>query len=184
LTVNASACEFMELILKQVEKYSSISNKISHIIVKPLIETFYHVIKKKNHAMQVNIINLLDLIFNECNFQGHKQDNLGSKDQTLESQQNCHAIFKNSKLIDAIILGLKSEVSFVRQKFIRFVEMYVPYLRKFTRENETFKDDFRVQIEKLIDCFCELLKRVDVSFFSSSRKVGAFKIEGAAIARD
>jgi hypothetical protein len=33
LTVNASACEFMELILKQVEKYSSISNKISHIIV-------------------------------------------------------------------------------------------------------------------------------------------------------
>jgi hypothetical protein len=87
-------------------------------------------------------------------------------------------------LIDAIILGLKSEVSFVRQKFIRFVEMYVPYLRKFTRENETFKDDFRVQIEKLIDCFCELLKRVDVSFFSSSRKVGAFKIEGAAIARD
>ena len=68
LTVNASACEFMELILKQVEKYSSISNKISHIIVQPLIETFYHVIKKKNYAMQVNIINLLDLIFNECNF--------------------------------------------------------------------------------------------------------------------
>jgi hypothetical protein len=50
--------------------------------------------------------------------------------------------------------------------------MYVPYLRKFTRENESFKDDFRIQIEKLIDCFCELLKRVDVSFFSSSRKIG------------
>jgi hypothetical protein len=62
--------------------------------------------------------------------------------------------------------------------------MYVPYLRKFTRENETFKDDFRIQIEKLIDCFCELLKRVDVSFFSSSRKIGQLlqpiqKTEGA-----
>jgi hypothetical protein len=60
--------------------------------------------------------------------------------------------------------------------------MYVPYLRKFTRENEGFKDDFRIQIEKLIDCFCDLLKRVDVSFFSSSRKVGQImqpvKIEG------
>ena len=99
----------MELILKQVEKYSSISNKISHIIVQPLIETFYHVIKKKNYAMQVNIINLLDLIFNECNFQGHKQDSLGSKDQAVESQQNCANIFKNSRLIDAIILGLRSE---------------------------------------------------------------------------
>jgi hypothetical protein len=142
------------------------------------------VIKKKNYAMQVNIINLLDLIFNECNFQGHKQDSLGNKDQAIESQLNCANIFKNSKLIDAIILGLRSEQSFVRQKFIKFVEMYVPYLRKFTRENETFKDDFRIQIEKLIDCFCELLKRVDVSFFSSSRKIGQLlqpiqKTEGA-----
>ena len=68
LTVNASACEFMELILKQVEKYSSFSNKISHIIIEPLIDTFYNVILKKNYAMQVNIINLLDLIFKEGNF--------------------------------------------------------------------------------------------------------------------
>jgi len=71
-------------------------------------------------------------------------------------------------------------VSFVRQKFIRFVEMLVPYLRKFTKENESFKDDFKRQIEKLIDCFCDLLMRVDVSFFSSSRKVGyQVKMEGS-----
>jgi len=68
LTVNASACEFMELILKQVQKYSDISNKIAHLIITPLINTFHHVIVKKNFAMQVNIINLLDLILNECNF--------------------------------------------------------------------------------------------------------------------
>jgi hypothetical protein len=58
----------MELILKQVAKYSTISNKIAHYIISILIETFYHVIKNKNYAMQVNIINLLDLILNECNF--------------------------------------------------------------------------------------------------------------------
>ena len=68
LTVNASACEFMELILKQVQKYGVKSNKIAHTIIGPLINTFYHVIEKKNYAMQVNIINLLDLILNECNF--------------------------------------------------------------------------------------------------------------------
>lgn len=51
LTVNASACEFMLLILKQVEKYHSVSNKIAHIIIKPLIDTFYHVTKSKNYAM-------------------------------------------------------------------------------------------------------------------------------------
>jgi hypothetical protein len=70
LTVNASACEFMELILKQVHKYSNYSNKIAHTVIKPLITTFYNVIRKENYAMQVNIINLIDIIFQECNFQG------------------------------------------------------------------------------------------------------------------
>ena len=74
LTVNASACEFMELILKQVEKYSKFANKIAHTIISPLIETFNHVIQSKNYAMQVNIINILDLILNECNFQGNVSD--------------------------------------------------------------------------------------------------------------
>jgi hypothetical protein len=37
LTVNASACEFMELILKQVQKYGQISNKIAHLMIGPLI---------------------------------------------------------------------------------------------------------------------------------------------------
>jgi hypothetical protein len=50
--------------------------------------------------------------------------------------------------------------------------MYVPYMRNFTKDRESFKDDFKIHIEKLMDCFCELLKRVDVSFFSSSKKVG------------
>ena len=71
----------MELILKQVVKYSSFSNKISHIIIEPLIDTFHHVIYKKNYAMQVNIINLLDLIFNEGNFQGSKMDTFSHKEQ-------------------------------------------------------------------------------------------------------
>lgn len=48
--------------------------------------------------------------------------------------------------------------------------MYVPYLRKFTRENEIFKQVFQIHIELLMDCHCKLLKRVDVSFFSTSKK--------------
>lgn len=68
LTVNASACEFMELIIKQVEKHGKVSTKVAHIVIKPLIDTFYHLIQKKNYAMQVNIINLLHIVLNECNF--------------------------------------------------------------------------------------------------------------------
>ena len=51
--------------------------------------------------------------------------------------------------------------------------MYVPYLRKFTKENEKFKEDFKLHIIRLIDCFCDLLKKVDVQFFSNSKKLGS-----------
>lgn len=164
LTVNASACEFMELILKQVEKYSEISNKIAHVIIKPLIQTFHQVTKKQNYAMQVNIINLLDLILNHCNF----QNNYGNKEMSEDQRKQCIAIFSNPIFIESLILGLKCDVSFVRQKFIKFVEMLVPYLRKFTKDNQTFIEQFKLYIEKLIDCFCMLLKCVDVTYFSTS----------------
>jgi hypothetical protein len=49
--------------------------------------------------------------------------------------------------------------------------MLVPYMRKFTKENDSFKDDFKMCIEKLVDVFVELLRKVDVSFFSQSREV-------------
>ena len=77
---------------------------------------------------------------------------------------------RSETLIDSIINGLKCEVSFVRQKFIKFVEMFVPYIRKFAKEYDGFKDDFKNHIEKLIDCFCGLLKKCDVTFFSNRRK--------------
>ena len=70
--MNASACEFMELLLKQVQKHTAQANKIAHIIMVPLINTFYHVIDNKNNAMIVNLINLLEIIFKECNFQGNE----------------------------------------------------------------------------------------------------------------
>ena len=66
-------------------------------------------------------------------------------------------MLKDPQFIEAIILGLKSYQSFVRQKFIKFVEMLVPYMRKFTKDNDQFKDDFKQFIIRLIDCFCELL---------------------------
>jgi len=106
-----------------------------------------------------------------------------------EIKAKCIVIFSDKKLIDSIILGLKCDQGFVRQKFIKFVEMLVPYLRKFTKENDTFKDEFKVQIEKLIDCFCNLLRRVDVSFFSSAKLKGgavlkSIRLEGPNNKRD
>ena len=43
-TVNASACEFMELILKSLEQHKEASNEIAHIIIDPILSTFKQVI--------------------------------------------------------------------------------------------------------------------------------------------
>ena len=62
-TVNASACEFMELILKSLENHPEVSNEIAHLIVEPILRTFSQVIDNQNNAMQVHLLNLLKVIF-------------------------------------------------------------------------------------------------------------------------
>lgn len=147
------------------------SYKIAHMIIKPLIHTFHNVIEKENFAMMVNIINLLDLILNECNFQGQKNISKELID-TKQIRQNCEEIFvfRNCVLLQSIKDGLSSNLSFVRQKFIKFVEMLVPYMRKFTKENESFKDTYKTYIKDLMNIFCALLQKVDVTFFSAKSK--------------
>ena len=113
-----------------------------------------------------NIINLLDLILNHCNF----QNNYGNKEMSEDQRKQCIAIFSNPIFIESLLLGLKCDVRFVRQKFIKFVEMFVPYIRKFVKDNSSFSHHYQNHIEKLTTVFCELLRRVDVSFFSSTKK--------------
>jgi len=49
--VNASACEFLELVLKSISTFTELSHEISHIIIIPLIKTLSHAIKNKNNAL-------------------------------------------------------------------------------------------------------------------------------------
>jgi hypothetical protein len=104
--VNASACEFMELILKSLEQHRETSNEIAHIIIDPILSTFKQVIDNQNHAMQVHLLNLLKVIFFQCNF------------DAPETKGECERIFKDPTFIDAIVKGMGNDVSFVRYHFI------------------------------------------------------------------
>lgn len=75
-------------------------------------------------------------------------------------------------LIQAILKGLKSPVSFIRQKFIKFVIMFVPYLKSLAKTHDVYKKDFQSIIEELIDTFCDLLRRVDNTQYSQTRNLG------------
>jgi hypothetical protein len=176
-TVNASACEFMDLLLKSVSQYPQISNKIAHLIIEPLTATLHHTIERNNHAMQVNMINLLDLVLNHCYIQGDFKSS-GPEEQpiALDSNQLCLSIFAGKELIDSILLGLNCDVGFVRSKYIKFIEMYVPYLRDFARRHESYRETFKTQMQNLLQCMCDLLKRVDVTSYSKASR----KYDGAA----
>jgi hypothetical protein len=146
-TVNASACEFMDLLMKQVNQYPDISNKIAHLIIEPLIATLHRTIESNNHAMQVNMINLLDLVLNQCNILGEfRAPSAEEQGFTMDSNLLCLNIFSGKGLIDSIILGLQCDIGFVRSKYIKFIEMYVPYLRNFARSHENFRETFKMQI--------------------------------------
>ncbi len=140
----------MELILKNLEPNREISNEIAHIIIDPLLKTFKQVIDNQTHAMQVHLLNLLKVIFSQCHF------------EIVESKQDCERIFKDSTFIDSIVKGMRSEVSFVRYHFIQFATTIVPLMNAHTKVQ-----DFNVHIKKLIDCFCQLLKHVDVTLFAT-----------------
>jgi len=49
-TVNASAAEFMELILKSVQPYKDLANEIAHVIISPLVKTLRQSIDNGNVA--------------------------------------------------------------------------------------------------------------------------------------
>lgn len=79
----------------------------------------------------------------------------------LEFNPECK-VFKDSSLIDSLIKGLKNEVSFVRFHFIQFVKTIMKPMKK-KLDKEVFKEN----VNKLIDCFCDLMKHIDVSLFAS-----------------
>ncbi len=62
-TVNASACEFMELILKSFRPENSMSQYIAAVIIHPILRTLRNTIDNQDHAMQVHLLNLLKVIF-------------------------------------------------------------------------------------------------------------------------
>jgi hypothetical protein len=87
--------------------------------------------------MQVHLLNLLKVIFFQCQF------------QTPTSKEACERIFKDPKLIGSIIKGMKNEVSFVRYHFIQFATTIMEAMKKLLKPA-----DFKDIVTKMIECFC------------------------------
>ena len=66
-SVNATACEFLEMILKS-SKESYAASKVAHEIIWRIVKALGTAIDKHDNAMQVQLLNLIKVILFECNF--------------------------------------------------------------------------------------------------------------------
>jgi hypothetical protein len=128
-TVNASACEFMELILRSINQYKELVQEITHLIIKPVVKTLRCAIDNSNNAQQVHLLNLLRVILFECNF--HNQ-NLTKKGDaaSIAFVQNAKDIIEKPLFLQCIVDGMKNEVNFVRYHYIQFAQKIVPYMKQ------------------------------------------------------
>ena len=61
--INATACEFMELILKSLQKKQPhLLTELTHLIIYPLSKALEQAIKNRNNSLQVHLLNLLRVL--------------------------------------------------------------------------------------------------------------------------
>ena len=63
--MQASACEFMELILRSIKANEKLLTEILHLIIWPIVNTLRIAIDNQNPALQVILLNLLKVILFE-----------------------------------------------------------------------------------------------------------------------
>ena len=60
-SVNASASEFMELLISHIES-DELSSKMTHFVMEPLLTVLHHAICNSDYVLQVQLLNLLKVI--------------------------------------------------------------------------------------------------------------------------
>ena len=91
--VNATACEFLELLLKN-SKEKDMAAKTAHIIIDMIMKVLQLAINKKDNAMQVQLLNLLNVILFECQFS--------------KNMENCRKVLTSTTFTDILVSGLKN----------------------------------------------------------------------------
>ncbi len=123
--VNACGCEFLELILTNVEP-SERAPEVAAWVIKPLLLGLQNTFVCKDSVMQVEILKLVRHIQFKC------------ATQSRLYAENCIAIFGDPLYMGIIQSGLESDLSYVRSSYISYVKATLPLYTDFLGENIEF----------------------------------------------
>ena len=110
-SVNASACEFLELLITHLENKEN-SSRITHQIMEPLLLVLYHSIQNRDYVMQVQLINLLKVILFQSSYTRYD-----------ESRYRCVALLSSRYFVPNLLRGLELPMQYVRVQYINFLSL-------------------------------------------------------------
>lgn len=127
-SVNASSCEFLELLITNMDNKET-SQRIANYLIGPLLQVLDHSIENRDIVMQVQLLNILKVIL----FQSAYKNLAIYKNQISinERKKDIATLLSSKKFIPCLLQGLKTEVSYVRVQFINFLSQCVFVLSEF-----------------------------------------------------
>lgn len=127
-SVNASSCEFLELLITNMDNKET-SQKIANYLIMPLLQVLEHSIENSDIVMQVQLLNILKVIL----FQSAYKNISIFKTSTAinERKKEISSLLCSKKFIPNLLRGLSTDVSYVRVQFINFLSQCVFVLSEF-----------------------------------------------------
>lgn len=127
-SVNASSCEFLELLITNMDNKET-SQRIANYLIGPLLQVLDHAISNRDIVMQVQLLNILKVIL----FQSAFKNLTIYKTQAAvaERKKEIAGLLSSKKFVPCLLQGLKTDVSYVRVQFINFLSQCVLVLSEF-----------------------------------------------------
>lgn len=164
--VNASATEFMELVIRSISQYSGLCSEIMHMIIQPLVATLRTSIDNENAAQQVILLNLLKVILFE-NERLFFSPGFLQKEATREYAESAKRLFEDPDFFKIFTDGLMNKQAFVRYHYIAFVQKLVPLMQKVLPALP-----LAAHVGSLVDTFSALLEHADISAYEIQTRAG------------
>lgn len=111
--VTSTACEFLEFLISFIENKTRVVLN-STIITDTILEILYKNIIKKDEVIQIQLLNLLTVIY---------QIQISSWKENIHIAQK---VFNSEMLHQCIIKGLQTDYTYLRSHYIEFSEMLLP----------------------------------------------------------
>jgi len=128
-SVNASASEFMELLITHIEN-KELSAQITHFIMEPTLIVLHHAINNNDYVLQVQLLNLMKVVLYQSSFCNYEP-----------TRYKCVALLSSPKFVPNLLRGLHVDQQYVRVQFINFISMCMSVLTENLHQPDVLKDN-------------------------------------------